>query len=152
GQTGGDVVARHTAGVEGAHGQLRARLADRLRRDDADRLADVHQLAGGHRAAIAHAADAGGRGAGQSAAHLDLPDAGLDQRVQRRVAEVVAARHHELAVRPDDVLGRRAGVDAGPDVAVWDQPAVAGLLGDRHRDRPLGAAIDLTDDDVLRDV
>jgi hypothetical protein len=31
--------------VEGAHRQLRAGLTDRLGGDDADRLADVHQLA-----------------------------------------------------------------------------------------------------------
>ena len=31
---------RRAADVEGAHGELRARLADRLRGDDADRLAD----------------------------------------------------------------------------------------------------------------
>ena len=31
------------ADVEGAHGELRARLAHRLRRDDADRRADLHQ-------------------------------------------------------------------------------------------------------------
>ena len=75
-----------------------------------------------------------------------------DQRVERRVAEVVAPGHHELAVRPDDVFGRGPGVDAGADVAVRDEPAVAGLLRDRHRDRPLGAAVDLADDDVLRHV
>ena len=32
---------RRTADMEGAHGQLRARLADRLRGDHADRLADI---------------------------------------------------------------------------------------------------------------
>src|SRR6266536_3085543 len=41
-----DVLACHAAGVEGPHGQLRARLADRLGRDDPDRLADVHPLPG----------------------------------------------------------------------------------------------------------
>ena len=44
-----DVLTRDTSGVEGAHGQLRSRLADGLRRDDADCFADVHQLAGSHR-------------------------------------------------------------------------------------------------------
>src|SRR5690242_17152993 len=41
GQALGDVHAGHTAGVERAHGQLRARLTDRLRGDDAHRLADL---------------------------------------------------------------------------------------------------------------
>ena len=127
-------------------------LADGLRRDDADRLADVHELAGGHRAAVADGADARGRRAGERAAHLDRPDARLDQRVQRRVAEVLAAPDDDLAVRSDDVLARRAGVDARADVAVRDEAAVGRLLGDRHRDRALGAAVDLADDDVLRHV
>ena len=42
-QTGRDVGPRHTAGVERAHRQLRARLADRLRGDDADSLALLDQ-------------------------------------------------------------------------------------------------------------
>ena len=35
-------TSRRSADVEGAQRELRARLADRLRGDDADRLADVH--------------------------------------------------------------------------------------------------------------
>src|SRR5207237_6423509 len=48
-----DVRARDSAGVEGAHGELRARLADRLRGDDADRVADLAHLAGGEERAVA---------------------------------------------------------------------------------------------------
>ena len=44
------------ADVEGAHGELGARLADRLRRDDADRLADVDGGAAGKIAPVARAA------------------------------------------------------------------------------------------------
>ena len=54
-----DVRAGDAAGVERPHGQLRARLADRLRGDDADRVADLGGLAGGHRAAVAGLAHAG---------------------------------------------------------------------------------------------
>ena len=57
-QAGGDVQAGDAAGVERPHGQLGARLADRLGGDDADRLADADQLAGGQVAAVARAADA----------------------------------------------------------------------------------------------
>src|SRR5699024_11482243 len=53
-QTLGDVVrARHTTGVEGTHGQLGTGLTDGLCGDDADGLADVHQLPGGQAAAVA---------------------------------------------------------------------------------------------------
>ena len=53
-QTLGDVVGRRgTTGVEGPHRQLRARLTDRLGGDDADRLADVDELARRERAAVA---------------------------------------------------------------------------------------------------
>ena len=44
---------RRAADVERAHRQLRARLADRLRGDDADRLAELDQLAGREVAAVA---------------------------------------------------------------------------------------------------
>jgi hypothetical protein len=45
--------ARGAADVEGTHRELGARLADGLRRDDADRLADVDEVAGGQVAAVA---------------------------------------------------------------------------------------------------
>ena len=54
-----DVRAGDAAGVERPHGQLRARLADRLRGDDADRVADLDHGAGGQRAAVAGLAHAG---------------------------------------------------------------------------------------------
>ena len=57
-QAGGDVQAGDAAGVERPHGQLRAGLADRLRGDDADGLADADQVAGREVAAVADAADA----------------------------------------------------------------------------------------------
>ena len=46
------------ADVEGPQRQLRARLADRLRGQNADRLAHVHHVHGGQVAAVAHPADA----------------------------------------------------------------------------------------------
>ena len=49
------------ADVERAHGELGARLADRLRGDDADRLAHVDRRAAGKIAPVAHAAHAVGR-------------------------------------------------------------------------------------------
>ena len=58
-ETVGDVLTRDTTGVEGTHGQLRAGLTDRLGGDDADRLAEVDELAGGEHRAVADAAHAG---------------------------------------------------------------------------------------------
>jgi hypothetical protein len=49
------------ADVEGAHRELRAGLADRLRRDDADGLADVDHVPAREVAAVAQRADAAPR-------------------------------------------------------------------------------------------
>src|SRR5690606_27848354 len=151
-QTGGDVVTGHTTLVERAHRQLRTGLTDRLRGDDADGLADVHQLAGGHRAAVADRAHPGAGLAGEHAADLDRGDAGLDQLLDDRVAEVGALGDQDVAVAVGDVLGSGARVDAGLHVRVPRQRTVGQLLGDRHPDAALGAAVGLADDDVLRDV
>ena len=98
GQTLRDVVrGGHTTGVEGTHRQLRAGLTDRLGGDDADRLADVDELAGGQRAAVALGAGAGLGVAGQHGADLDLLDAGRDELVDLDVAEVLAGGGEHLA-------------------------------------------------------
>src|SRR2546423_3634766 len=66
------VDLRSAADVERAHGELRARLADRLRRNDADRLAHVDRGAAGEIAPVAFAAHAVGGLAGEhrTDAHL----------------------------------------------------------------------------------
>ncbi len=61
--------------VEGTHRELGARLADRLGRDDADRLADVHRRAAGQIAPVALAANAKSRFTGEhrtNAGRLDV--------------------------------------------------------------------------------
>ncbi len=56
GKTLRDVLAgRDAAGVEGTHGQLRAGLADGLRGDDTDGLADINVAAVGQVRAVARA-------------------------------------------------------------------------------------------------
>ena len=47
-------LAGRSTDVEGTHGELRAGFADGLRGNDADRLAELDQLAGGQVASIAH--------------------------------------------------------------------------------------------------
>ena len=61
----GDVLAGDAAGVERPHRELGARLTDGLGRDDPDRLAEVNEVAGGEIAAVAHAAHAVARRAGE---------------------------------------------------------------------------------------
>src|SRR5205823_13375085 len=88
-QTHGDVLAGDAAGVERTHGQLRARLADGLRRDDADGLADLHQLAGGEIAAVALAADAELGVARLWRAHTQLRDLSLADALADLVRDLV---------------------------------------------------------------
>ena len=65
------------ADVERTHGELRAGLADRLGGDDADGHAFFDQRAGGEIHAVAEAADAQRRIAGEAAADVDLFQAQL---------------------------------------------------------------------------
>src|SRR5207253_11274092 len=104
GQTLGDVHAGDTAGVERTHRELGARLADGLRCDDAHRLADLNDLAGGQVAAVAGAADALARLAHEHRPHLDR-DAGLDDLACVFVSDRGRCRHQDLAV-DGDVLSR----------------------------------------------
>ena len=60
-----------------AHRELRAGPAIRLGGDDADREAELDELAGREVAPVALGADAASRGAGQHRADLDLLDAGV---------------------------------------------------------------------------
>src|SRR3954453_13295503 len=70
-QAGRDVRAGDAAGVERPHGQLRAGLADRLRGDEADRVADRGGLASGQRAPVARLTHAGRRLALEHRTHRD---------------------------------------------------------------------------------
>src|SRR5690606_24229521 len=85
GETRGDVETRHTTGVEGAHRQLRTRLTDGLRRDDADRHALLDEAAGGQRTSVAALADAALGLAGEGGAHERLLHAGLDHLLRQRL-------------------------------------------------------------------
>src|SRR5690606_34101407 len=148
-QTLRDVVrGRHTTGVEGTHRQLRARLADRLGGDDADRLADVDELARGERAPVALGARADARLAREDRAHLGLAHAGGHRGVDEDVARVVARLAHDVAVGVDQVGREGTRVDARLHLRVTHELARE-LLGDRQGQAALGAAVLLADDDVL---
>ena len=72
-----DLALGHAADVESPHRQLRARLADRLGGDDADRHPLFHHRAGRQVHAVAQAADAERGLAGHRAADDDLVDVEL---------------------------------------------------------------------------
>src|SRR5438105_3154841 len=143
---------RGAADVEGAQRQLRARLADGLRRQDADGFAQIHHVHGGEVAAVAHATHATLCLAGEHRADPDrleprvldrlrglLVDqlAGLDQHLGPlvlvqlvRIGDFVQghAAHQTLAQGLDDVLA---------------------LLERRHLETQDRAAVFLGDRDVL---
>ena len=85
-----DVGAGDAAGVERAHRQLRAGLADRLGGDDADRVADLGERAGRHRAPVAGLADAAGRLALEHRAHRH-PRPRCPSRARRRRPPTISA-------------------------------------------------------------
>ena len=100
------------ADVEGAHGELGARLADRLGGDDADRLADIDLRAARQVAAVALAADAGLGVAGQHRADAHLLDARLlDQLDPDLVDQLAGLAQHRAVQRVDDVVERHAAED-----------------------------------------
>ena len=129
---------RRTADVERTHGQLCARLADRLRGNDAHRLAHVDRCAAGEIAPVALAAAAAGGLAGEHRTDFDLLHAGIDQLLDMLLLEQRAVRHqHFVAGRIAHVLGRGAAENAarqrGHDRAGIDDGA--------HLDAARGAAI-----------
>ena len=140
---------RSAADVERAHGELGARLADRLRGDDADRLAHVHRRAAGKIAPVALRADAARHLAGEHRADAKLLHAGRDDRLDFRLLEQRALLDDDLVRgRIAHVLGSRAAENAaaerGDDRARIDDGA--------HVDAGRGAAILVRDDAVLRHV
>src|SRR5262249_60241123 len=97
------------ADVERAHRELRAWLTDRLRRDDADRLADVDDVAARQVAPVALHADAASGLAGEHRPDLDAIDAGALDDLHLVLGDLVVGADQDLArVGIDDVLERGA--------------------------------------------
>ena len=104
---------RRPADVEGAHGELGARLADRLGGDDADRLAHVDRRATRQVAAVALAADPVLGLAGQDRPDPERLDLGVLDRLDMTLLDQRARRNDDLAgCRRDDVFRGRAAEDA----------------------------------------
>ena len=145
-----DGAGGRTADVEGTHGELGARLADGLGRDDAHGLADVDQMAAGQVAPVAERADAAFGLAGQRRTHHDGGHAVLFQDLGLTfVDEGVFRQEHHVRVfgvidrveehTPDGPFGERR-LDVAAVLEVGELHAV-------HR-----AAVMLGDDDVLHHV
>ncbi len=140
---------RRAADVERAHRQLRARLADRLRRDDADREAELDEPPGREVAAVALRTAAAAAGARQHRTDADLLDAAFLDVGRLLLVDLLVDVDDDLAgERVDDLLERDAADDA-----VAQRLDDLARLDDRPRlDAVHRAAVDLVDDDVLRHV
>src|SRR5262249_19844864 len=141
--------AGRAADVEGAHRELRARLADRLRRDDADGLAEVDHVATGQVAPVALHAHAAARLAGDHGAGLHALQARVFDVRHLCLVDLLVGVHDDVAGEGiADVLERHA-----PEHAVAEAlDDLAALDERRHLDAVERAAVLLRDDGVLRDV
>src|SRR5205823_9189250 len=140
---------RGAADVERTHRELRARLADRLGGDDADRFADLDELAASEIASVAAAADSAARFAGQHRTDLHLLDTSFLNRVREVFGDLVILRNEHLArQRIVDLLLR----DAADDTVAKRLEDVAAFHDRRDDDAVERLAILLGDDDVLRHV
>src|SRR6185437_6433135 len=136
------------ADVEGTHGELRAGLADGLRRDDADGLAHLHHLAGAEVAAVAEDAAAALGLAGEDRANLDALDArGLNSGGLVFV-DLFVDIDDDLAFEVLELLER----DAADDAVAQRLDGLACLDDRGDVDAFDGAAVVLGDDHVLGDV
>ena len=139
---------RRAADVEGAHGELRARLADRLRRDDAHGLAHVDGRAAREVAAIALGADAVLGLAGEHRTDLHFLNAGGVDRLDVPFLNHLAGGHDHLAVRGLQILGGGAAENARRQ----RRDDLAGVDDRPHADAVLRTAIRGGDDRILRHV
>src|SRR4051794_276429 len=134
-----DVRAGDTAGVERTQGQLRAGLADRLGGDDAHRVADRHELAGGHRHAVAALADAR---VGLALQHRPHRDHEPVRSLAEALADLLNLRSRDQLVRLEHLLARDGEVTRR-------EAARQRRVVDRDLDGFLGTAVLLTHDHVL---
>src|SRR3954470_5420390 len=143
-----DVRAGDAAGVERPHGQLRAGLADRLRGDDAHRVADLGGDARGQRAAVALLAHARGRAALEHRADRD-GDAVLAVERLQDLGELLAADDLAGLGQHAAALGLELRRRRAPDQHLV---RVAGRHPQRGLDVLVRTAVLDPDDHVLRDV
>ena len=109
-----DVVSGDAARVERPHRELRPRLADRLRGDDADRVADLGHAAGGEEGAVAVPADPPLAAALEHRANRDRRGLGVLAELLDELPE--RARGDLGALRDDDRLAGLAVLERLADV------------------------------------
>src|SRR5215472_797472 len=137
-----------SADVEGAHGELRAGLADGLRGDDPDGFAQFHHAARGEVAAIAQRANSATRFASEHGTDADAVNArGLD-RVGQLFVDFLVHVDNDVAFEILDLIEGNAAHDAVAERLDFD----AGFDDRLDVNAVVGAAVDFVDDDVLRDV
>ena len=142
-------LAGRAADVERPHRQLRAGLADRLRGDDADRFAELDELAGGKVAAVAHAR--------RRRARFRRSAPNESSSSPRRHSSIAAAilfvdqliRFNDLFLLVDGIDDRFAADAADDALAEIDDFFVA-FVNRAHHDAVDRAAIQFVDDHVLR--
>src|ERR1019366_6652368 len=100
-----------TADVEGAHGELRSRLTDGLRRDDARGLAQLDQAARSQVAPVTHHAHATLRLAGEHRTDLDPLDTGGLHRARQIFGDFLVDINNDVAFVVLDFLQRDAAHD-----------------------------------------
>src|SRR5713226_9050315 len=137
-----------SADVEGAHGELRARLADGLRSDDADGFAQFDHATGSEVAAIAQRANAAAGFASEHGTDAHALDSRALHLVGEFLGDFLADVDDDRALEVLDLVERNAAHDAVAERLDFD----AGFDDGFNENSVRSAAIALVDDHVLRDV
>ena len=143
----GDASGR-AADVEGAHGELRAGLADGLRRDDSHGLAHLDEAPGGQVAAIAARAHAAPGFAGEHGANLHSLDTRGLNRVRQFLGDFLVDLDDHVAFVVLDLLKGHAANDAIAQRLDFD----AGFENRLDVNAVGRAAVEFVDDHVLSHV
>ena len=129
--------------VEGSHGELGARLADRLGGDDTDRLAEIDQRAAREIPTVAPGAHAHFGLAGQRRADLDRLDPRAIDRFDHRFVDQITRSHHDDVVQwiddvarraaPENAVGQRVHHFAALDDGLDGQSLLGAAIVEHHR-------------------
>ena len=143
----GDAGCR-AADVERAHRELRARFADGLRGDHADRFAHLDEAAGGEVAAVAAAANTAPGFAREHGANFHALDAGRLNRIGQLFGDFLVDLDDHVAFVVFDLLERDAAHDAVAQRLDFD----AGFENRFDVNSVGRAAVEFVNDHVLRHV